>query len=338
MAISGRRLAQLAGVSPATAWRALHGQYGVSEEIQRKVLALAKKHQFPLPAMRAPETPDLLNVCASCINIQGEVSTQGFNHRLLNGLQQGAAACGAESPNYQTNWLHEANWPLAVTRLEVDGVILPFGNEFGRHPLFPAPVPAVFIFNGPEGADVVTVANFDASLAIGRHLTELGHRRVAYIGFKTNLSVERLYGLRAGLESAGASLPPENTFLYTHAGPNEFRVLTDKLLETARPGDTGPHGVTALMVYNDIFAAVVIQRLRERGLRVPEDISVVGFDNVRPPEYDGPVLTTVTMPLEEIGAEAVRLLYWRLAHPDAPPRKLVLAAPLVPGETARAVS
>ena len=86
------------------------------------------------------------------------------------------------------------------------------------------------------------------------------------------------------------------------------------------------------MVYNDIFAAVVIQRLRERGLRVPEDISVVGFDNVRP------VLTTVTMPLEEIGAEAVRLLYWRLAHPDAPPRKLVLAAPLVPGETARAVS
>ena len=141
--------------------------------------------------MRAPETPDLLNVCASCINIQGEVSTQGFNHRLLNGLQQGAAACGAESPNYQTNWLHEANWPLAVTRLEVDGVILPFGNEFGRHPLFPAPVPAVFIFNGPEGADVVTVANFDASLAIGRHLTELGHRRVAYIGFKTNLRYRR---------------------------------------------------------------------------------------------------------------------------------------------------
>jgi DNA-binding LacI/PurR family transcriptional regulator len=44
------------------------------------------------------------------------------------------------------------------------------------------------------------------------------------------------------------------------------------------------------------------------------------------------------MPLEGIGAEAVRLLYWRLAHPDAPPRKLVLAAPLVPGETARAVS
>jgi DNA-binding LacI/PurR family transcriptional regulator len=335
MSISGRRLAQLAGVSPATAWRALHRQYGVSEEIQRKVLALAKKHQFPLPATRAPEPPNLLNVCASCINIQGEVSNQGFNHRLLNGLQQGAAACGAESPNYQTN---EANWPLAVTRQEVDGVIMPLGNEFTRHPLFPAPVPAVFIFNGPAGADVVTVANFDACLAVGQNLAALGHRRVAYIGFRSNLSVERLYGLRAGLESAGASLPSEYTFLHKQAGSNEFRMLTDKLIETARPGDTGPHGVTALMVYNDYFAAVVIQHLRERGVKVPEELSVVGFDNVRPPDYDGPPLTTVAMPLEELGAEAVRMLYWRLAHPHAPPRKLVLAAPLVLGETARAVS
>jgi DNA-binding LacI/PurR family transcriptional regulator len=338
MSISGRRLAQLAGISPATAWRALHGQYGVSEEIQRKVLALAKKHQFPLPAMRAPETPNLLNVCASCIDIQGDASAQGFNHRLLTGLQQGAAACGAESSNYQPNGLHEANWPLAVTRQEVDGVILPLGNEFARHPLFPAPVPAVFLFNGPAGADVVTVANFDASLAIGRHLAALGHKRAAYIGFQSNLSVERLYGLRAGLESAGASLPPENTFLRKQVGPDEFRMLTDKLLETARPGDTGPHGVTALMVYNDYFAAVVIQRLRERGVKVPEELSVVGFDNVRPPDYDCPPLTTVAMPLEELGAEAVRMLYWRLAHPHAPPRKLVLAAPLVLGETARAVS
>jgi len=70
---------------------------------------------------------------------------------------------------------------------------------------------------------------------------------------------------------------------------------------------------------------------------VPEDVSVVGFDNAaRPDWYDGPPLTTVAMPLEEIGAEAVRLLYWRLAHPDAPPRRLVLTVPFVPGETTRA--
>ena len=77
--------------------------------------------------------------------------------------------------------------------------------------------------------------------------------------------------------------------------------------------------------------------LRKNGVRVPEDVSVVGFDNVRPDWYDGPALTTMTMPLEEIGAEAARLLYWRLAHPEAPPRRLVLSASLVEGSTVRAV-
>jgi hypothetical protein len=137
-------------------------------------------------------------------------------------------------------------------------------------------------------------------------------------------------------------------------GPVDFCGFTDRLLEAARPGEPGPKGlasakfrpdkgrnkvgVTALMVYNDLFAAVVIRRLRERGVRVPEDISVVGFDNVRPAGYDGPALTTIAMPLEELGAEAARLLYWRKAHPDAPPRKLVLATSFVQGATTRVVS
>ena len=127
----------------------------------------------------------------------------------------------------------------------------------------------------------------------------------------------------------------------------------DQLGMTQKTGDPGPDGraateprpvsgrggvgFTALMCYNDYMAAAAILHLRAHGVRVPEDVSVVGFDNVRPDWYDGPALTTVTMPLEEIGAEAARLLYWRLAHPDAPPRRLVLNASLVAGESARAV-
>jgi LacI family transcriptional regulator len=229
------------------------------------------------------------------------------------------------------------DWPLVVNRREVDGVVMALGNEFAQHPLFPAPVPSVFIFTGPEGADVVTVEDFDASMKLGAHLASLGHRRVAYIGFKTNMSLKRLYGLRAGLNMAGGSVPDDCTFLMHQGGLAEFCARADRFLEAARSGDPGPNGVTALMVYNDYFATVVIRRLRERGVRVPEDISVVGFDNVRPPGYDGPPLTTAAMPLEELGAEAARMLYWRLAHPDAPPRKLVLNTPLVEGATTRRV-
>jgi DNA-binding LacI/PurR family transcriptional regulator len=83
------------------------------------------------------------------------------------------------------------------------------------------------------------------------------------------------------------------------------------------------------------MAAETVMHLRERGVRVPEDVSVVGFDNVRPPWYDGPELTTAAMSLEAIGAEAVRMLYWRLAHPEAPARSLSLKTPFVAGETTR---
>jgi LacI family transcriptional regulator len=354
MSISVRRLAQLAKVSPMSASRALRGRGDVSEKTRRKVLALARKHNFPLPPMRAQETPNLLNVFASCIDVRGEDSAQGFSHRLLAGLRQGAATCGAELADCQLNGPETDAWPLVVNRGGVDGVVMSLGNEFVEHPPYPAPVPAVFIFTGPEGADVVTVENFDAGMKLAAHLAALGHRRVAYIGFRTNMSLKRLYGLRAGMNLAGGSVPDEYTFLSQQAGPDEFRELADRLLEAARPGNPGPSGlasekfrpdkgrdeagVTALMVYNDYFAAVVIRRLRERGVRVPEDISVVGFDNVRPPGYDGPPLTTVAMPLEELGAEAARMLYWRKAHPKAPPRKLLLAAPFVEGATTQALS
>jgi DNA-binding LacI/PurR family transcriptional regulator len=337
MSISVRRLAQLAKISPMSASRALRGCGDVSDATRRKVLALARKYNVPLPPVRAQETPNLLHVCAALIEFGDEQSAEGFNHRLLAGLQQGAAACSAELANYQSPGRDIDTWPLVVNRREVDGVVLARGNEFVPHPPYPAPVPAVFIFAGPEGADVVTVENFDTGMQFAAHLAALGHRRAAYIGFKTNMSLKRLYGLRAGMHLAGGSVPDECTFIAHQRGPDGFREFADQLLHVARPGDPGPNGVTALMVYNDYFAAVVIQRLRERGVRVPEDISVVGFDNVRPPGYDGPALTTAVMPLEELGAEAARLLYWRKTHPDAPPRKLVLTAPLVAGASTGAV-
>jgi DNA-binding LacI/PurR family transcriptional regulator len=338
MSISTRRLAQLAGVSHVTVFRALKGRDAVGEKTRNKILTLARKHDYPLPPVRAQETPNLLNVLASRIYIECEDSAQGFNHRLLAGLLRGATACGAELANFQPLGVEPDTWPLVVARQEVDGVVMSLGNEFDQHPTFPAPVPAVFIFSGPEGADVVTVDDFDAGMKLGAHLAALGHRHVAYIGFMSNMSIKRLYGLRSSLHSVGGSAPDECVFTMLQGGPVDFCGFTDRLLEAARPGKRGPNGITALMVYSDFFAAVVIRRLRERGVRVPEDISVVGFDNVRPADYDGPALTTIAMPLEELGAEAARLLYWRKTHPDAPPRKLVLATSFVAGGTTQAVN
>ena len=347
MSISIRRLAHLAGVSHVTVVRALHGRDAVSEQTRQRILALARKHHFPLPVARPPTMTKLLNVLCSMIDTDTDETKaeHGFNRRLLAGVRRGAADCGAELTNFV---LDADTWPLVVNRRQVDGVVIERGDgsDFGL-PL-PLPIPAVFLFGGPDDADVVTVANFDAGIALGRHLAALGHRRVGFLGPETAISRERLAGLRTGLEAAGGFAPPECVRVHVGAGARtRTATMTDDLLQAARSGPNGLPvvespaadnvGFTALMAYNDYMAAAAVMRLIERGVRVPEDVSVVGFDSVRPDWYDGPALTTVAMPMEEIGAEAARLVYWRLAHPGAPHRRLVLSAPLVPGETTGAV-
>jgi len=288
MAISTRRLAQLAEVSPSTASRVMRGHGDVGEETRRKVLALARRHHIPLPAMPAQKTPNLLNALCSMINTDNDEppSDQGFNHRLLAGLTRGATACGAELLNIgqSHSWMRE--WPLVVNRKQVDGVALPLGDEFMVHPPFPAPVPTLFIFSGPPQADVVTVANFDGGRLLGEHLAELGHRRVAYIGSRSSMSLERLAGLRTALELRKGTVPPELTSIPPRVGGREDVTLRlDARGMTQKAGDPGPDGFTALMCYNDYMAAAAIMHLRQYGVRVPEDVSVVGFDNVRPGWY-----------------------------------------------------
>jgi LacI family repressor for deo operon, udp, cdd, tsx, nupC, and nupG len=335
MAISTRELGKLAGLSHVTVFRAMNGSDAVSEKTRRRVLALARKHNYPLPAARTPETPNLLRVLCSLINIEADEmhTEQGFNRRLLAGLQQGAAEVGVELANFG---MQGDVWPLVVSRRQVDGVVLPMGDEFAPHPPLPLDVPAVFLFYGPPQADVVTIANFDAGRLLGEHLAELGHRRVAYIGSRSSMSLERLAGLRTALELHKGTVPPELTSIPPRVGAREdVARRLDARGMTQKAGDPGPDGFTALMCYNDYMAAAAIMHLRQHGVRVPEDVSVVGFDNVRPGWYEGPALTTVTMPLEEIGAEAARFLYWRITHPRAPRRRLVLTVPFVAGETTR---
>lgn len=337
MSISVRKLAELTNLSPVAVSRALRGRDGVSEATRNRVLAAARKHHCPIPRTTR-QGPDLLNTLCSMLAIDADEdrSGKGFHRRILSGATVGASSCATELMNWTNSqgFVGPTEWPLAVNRRQADGVVLVLGDEALPHPPFPAPVPVVFIFAGPSEADVVTVENFDAGYRLGEHLAGLGHRRVAYIGPTTGMSVKRLAGLRVALEKAGGTVPPEGMMTKETIGSRDDAVRAiDRMLDGASSGNPGAHRFTALMAYNDYMAAAAVMRLRERGVRVPEDMSVVGFDNVRPIWYEGPALTTTAMPLEDIGAEAVRLLYWRLAHIEAPRRKLVLTAQFVQGKT-----
>jgi len=142
-----------------------------------------------------------------------------------------------------------------------------------------------------------------------------------------------LAGLRTGLETQGGECPPALAFRRVSPFGDAAGSADRLLAETGWRLDSAAKPFTALVCYNDLLASHAVMRLQELGVSVPEDISVAGFDGVNHAWYDGPKLTTCALPLEDIGAEAARMVYWRIEHPDAPRRKLSLETELVEGES-----
>lgn len=261
---------------------------------------------------------------------QGDGDDESFQGRILKGVCERA---------------QEINWevvlpvrcrqrtPLVVARRQVDGVVRVLRQHEADAGHSELPVPWVSILFAVKGTDSVTVDNAAGAAAVGRHLCTLGHRRVAFVGPDTQIARERLAGLRQALGEVGAQIPDEWVCMQPHAGNVASTILlVDGLLERNR-FSTSERPFTALVAYNDYMAVAAKYHLRARGLRVPEDVSVAGFDGALPRGFRGARVTTAAMPLERIGAEAVRLLEKRFLNPSARSRNLVLETELVTGET-----
>jgi DNA-binding LacI/PurR family transcriptional regulator len=181
---------------------------------------------------------------------------------------------------------------------------------------------------GEPAPDVPSVGapNWNGGLAATRHLIELGHRRIGMIGGPATMlcSRARVDGYRAALETAGLPVDPElirwGTF-HVEAGYENGRALLSL-----------PEPPTAIFAPSDTQAMGVLKAARERGLWVPRELAVVGFDDVEVAEYIG--LTTVRQPLEESGRVAVDLLLARLVDGTRPVQHVRLPLKIIQRETA----
>jgi LacI family transcriptional regulator len=179
----------------------------------------------------------------------------------------------------------------------------------------------------------VGATNFAGGLAAGRHLLGLGHRRVAYVGGTPSAACNqaRVGGLRAALEAEGLELPPGyvTTGVFDYA--SGFAGGSAVLDLAERP--------TAVFAGSDEVALGVIEAARVRGLRVPQDLSVVGFDDTQLARMASPPLTTVRQPLSEMGGVALRTAL-RLAagetieshHVELATRLVVRGSTAAPGQ------
>jgi DNA-binding LacI/PurR family transcriptional regulator len=160
-----------------------------------------------------------------------------------------------------------------------------------------------------------------------RHLLELGHRRIgAVTGPPGWVATEaRRESYRAALAGAGIPFDPAlevASDFERAAGASAAAVLLSL-----------PEPPTAIFAFNDAIAVGTMRAAHERGVRVPDDLSVIGFDDIAYATMVGPMLTTVRQPLGELGRTAVNLLLRLLERPDSEPRQIELSTRLVVRDT-----
>ena len=177
--------------------------------------------------------------------------------------------------------------------------------------------------------DCVVADNFEGSRAATEHLLQLGHRRIGCIVRASALSnaTERIRGYQAAMRQAGLEANPD-LLVSTGHGYEDGRKAMGQLLDVEpRP--------TAVVAYPDILAIGAIRAVLDAGLRVPADVSVVGFDDIPPSAFMHPALTTVAIPKWEMGQRATEVLMTRIQGGGVgqPPHRVILPTTLIVRES-----
>lgn len=294
-------LAEEAGVSVATASKVLNGHPDVAEATRQRVERLLDHHAYRRRGRRTTDSPLLELVFSGWDNV--------WAPEMLAGAQQVAAEHGIgliltdshADPESPTPWLGGllARRPLGVLLVSTEPDVLVRRRLDARGIPF-----AVIDAAGELPPDVPAVGstNWAGALQATRHLIDIGHRRIAALtgpGWPI-CSLARQDGYRSALSAAGLHVD-EDLVVATEFDSAPARTATHALLtRSERP--------TAVFAGSDLHALGVLQAAAQLGLRVPEDLSVIGFDDSPLARWTHPRLTTVHQPIREMAAEATRIV------------------------------
>ena len=300
-----RDIADLAGGSIATVSRVLNDRPDVAPGTRETVLQVVREHGFST------------NRGARALS-SGRTGIVGLTLPLVNDAYFGPILSGASEALYEQDMrimlcptLHEHDREVSLldrlTHGTTDGAILMLPEESSDELLHLQANGYPFVVVDPREAPPDGIACVSAMHAAGakvatEHLLELGHRRIGAIGGAPGwyANEERMIGFRAAL-AAARLLPDPDMILYGDWSIPTGERAAEELLSRSDPP-------TAVFAFNDNAAIGLLNVARRRGLRVPEDISVVGFDDTFQATIVTPQLTTVRQPLAELGRLGVSLL------------------------------
>ncbi len=319
-----RDVARAAGVGLATASRALSGSPGVTLATRARVLAAAEQLGF----QRSPIARAFSRRRTNTLEIVVPTLTRHFYMEVLSGVEAALAGSDYSIVIRTLERRDERDRVLAACcrRGRADGVLLisvaPTGELVER--LARDSLPAVLVDRVHPQLSSVVVDYEGGVAATVRHCAELGHRRIALLhpGDDPLASVQpesRIDSFRAGLAEVGLGAPrsyEQGAELTPEGGAAAAELLLDL-----------PEPPTAILAGNDAQAMGVIDVARHRGMRIPADLSIVGFNDVALAEYLG--LTTVRVPMRDLGSQAVAMLLTALERSDPVPEVTYLATELV---------
>lgn len=317
-------VSRAAGVSVSTVSRVLNQKDDVSEETVEKVQKVIRELGFvsslAARSMRSHRT-DVIGM------VIPDVASY-YCAEIMGGVNQVIAQIGSDLIIY-TNGGSRREHAAELERSFVallnggisDGVIVvtPTAPDFISH----APVVVIDPNHEDPGLPAVISTNHEGSLEIMNYLTGLGHRRIAHITGRMELvsTNQRLQGYKDGLAAAGIPFDPELVEIGDYRSEKAEKCARNLLALKDPP--------TAIFAANDMSAMGVYRAAQAAGLRIPQDLSVVGFDNIRDSAYMDPPLTTVDQFLAKMGTIATEMIVKLINGEDLPSQVHVIQTQLV---------
>jgi LacI family transcriptional regulator len=330
-------VAQESGVSLATASLVLRNRPGISSETRARVLEAVERLGYQV---KAPAKRGQLSRIGMFVRMESSVTPQmnPFYSRVMSGIEEACRRNGI-SLLYATLPVDENNHPVENLPLldneDVDGLLMV--GAFVDHTVMTVlgkrtyPIVLVDAYSDTESYDAVISDNFLASYQAVEYLLKRGHRHIGLVGTEINAYPslrDRRFGYLRALKEAGIA----NTYIAN------FNVNRSHGYEEVKQLLQDHPEITALFGVNDEVSVSAIQAAREVGRHVPENLSIVSFDDTVLATHASPKLTTMHVDTVAMGQAAVQMLTFRLENPNAARMTLTIHPELIERESVASIS
>lgn len=315
-------IAAISGVSPATVSRTLRNPDIVSEETRKKVMKAVEEGGYTPSRFGANlRTQKSGNIIVVMPDITNQV-----NAGIIRAIEREAQKAGYSILLGDTQGLieREKHYAGMAQSGQADGVLLftfhmPFKLTQNQPVLKQLPPMVNSCESIPvEGISKVMIDNVSGARTAVEHLLSLGHKRIAAVMGPTDTpsTVERFDGYKSALKNAGIQINEQLIIRGDYGLDSGMGAMEQLLKLRMRP--------TAVFCFSDDMAIGAMSVLQENGFRIPQDISIMGFDDIRYARLMTPALTTIHQPLEEIGKACIELLLEQLDGKSEPGRYIEL--------------